>query len=475
MIALGVRSGLQSLVVLGANVFLARKLDPGDYGVFGILHFAMSFFRLLSDTGLGAALVRKKEEPEEVELSTLWWFQLGFGVLLLALSFLSVPIVRKIWPSLPNGTEWLLPGLTVSLAFTMLQSVPFLILERDVRFGWVGTLEFVGTLVFYAAAIILAIRGAGAASLVWATVCQAGLISLAAHLVQPWRPKFMFQFAKIRALLRFGSALQGTQIIGYINGAVTPLLVGARLGKDAVGVVQFAESTAWFPTQVVGVVRRVYFPYLCRLQSNPEAFTREFELAILLSAVPTFFFFGLFLGTAPAIISIVYGAKWLVALPALYVYSFGFCALFFSWIGDAALAALNQATTLLKICLLTCTVNWIATVVATTVTHSPFGFACGFLVHLILSPLLIYLALRARLPNLRIFGKIRGLFGASLILAGTGRLTLPYIHGIPSLIAWVLLAVSVFLTLALALDRALRVVVIGFVTGWLSTRRRQAA
>lgn len=113
--------------------------------------------------------------------------------------------------------------------------------------------------------------------------------------------------------------------------------------------------------------------------------------------------------------------------------------------------------------------------VATTATRSPFGFACGFLVHLVLSPLLIYLALRARLPNLRIFGKLRGLFAASLILAGIGRIALPYIHGIPSLVAWVLLAVSGFLSLALALDRALRTVVIGFVTGWLSTRRRQAA
>jgi len=475
MLLLSFRTGLQNLIVLCATVFLARKLDPGDYGVFGILHFAMSFFRLLSDTGLGAALVRKQEQPEEAELSSWWWFQLVVGLLLVGGSFAFVPLVRSIWPSLPPGTEWLLPGLTLSLAFTMLQSVPFLILERDVRFGWVSTLEFVGTIIFYVTAIVLSVMGKGAASLVWATVGQAAVISLAAHFVQPWRPKFIFQFNKIRALLRFGSALQGTQVVGYANGAVTPVLVGARIGKDVVGIIQFAEGTAWIPTQIVGVVRRVYFPYLCRLQTNLVAFTHEFEVAILLASVPTFFFFGLFLGTAPAIVSIVYGAKWLVAVPALYVYSLGYCALFFSWIGDAALAALNDAGRLLRIASVVCIVNWGATVISTTILSTPLGFALGFLVHLILSPVLIYFAIRRHLPNLRVFGRLRGVSGAALVLTGVGRLALPYVTGVPSLIAWVVVAVVTFVSVALTLDSELRAIGLKHFNQWLLSRCRDPA
>ncbi|MEI9942359.1 MAG: oligosaccharide flippase family protein [Pseudomonadota bacterium] len=471
---LAIRSALQNLVVLGANVFLARKLSPGDYGIFGILHFAMSFFRLVSDTGLGAALVQKCEEPDPVELSTLWWFQLGLGVLLVALSFCAVPFLRSIWPSLPPGSEWLLPGLTVSLAFSMLQSVPFLILERNVRFGWVGTLEFLGTLAFYGTAVVLALRNAGAASLVWATVGQAAIISVMSHFVQPWRPKLIFRFAKIRALLHFGSAFQGTQIVGYANGAVTPLLVGAWLGKNALGVLQFAQNTAWFPTNLVGVVRRVYFPYLCRLQASPAAFQREFSVAVQISAVPTFFFFGLFAGTAPALIGIVYGAKWLVSLPALYVYSFGFCFNFISWIGDAALTALGDVPKLLRITALATLLNWAATLVATTISTTPFAFSCGFLVHLIFSPLAIYAAIRAKLPTLEIFSKLRGLVLSALALAVLGRLASPLIVGWPSLLVWLVLALVSFGSLACILDRDLRGMVIGRARGWLLQLRLKA-
>ncbi len=463
---LSFRAALQNIIVLGANVFLARKLAPGDYGIFGILHFAMSLFRLLSDTGLGAALVRKQSEPDEAELSSLWWFQLVFGLVLVSASFAFVPFLRDIWPSLPPGSPWLLPGLTLSLAFTMLQSVPFLVLERDVRFGRLSTLEFLGTIAFYATAIVLATRRAGAASLVWAEVGRAGLISIAAHFIQPWKPRLVFRIEKIRTLLQFGSTLQGTQIVGYVNGAVTPLLVGARIGKDVVGIVQFASNTAWFPSQIVSVVRRVYFPYLCRLQSDRETFTREFEGAVLLSSIPAFFFFGLFAGTAPAIVDIIYGPKWLVAVPALYLYSLGFCALFFSWIGDAVLAALNDAGNLLKIAVIVCVVNWMAPPIATTVAKTPFGFACGFFLHLVLSPLLIYLAIRRHLPGLRIFRKLRGVAVAAIVLAGVGRLAVGHVTGVSSLLGWLVCALIVFATVALALDIALRKLATRYLNRW---------
>jgi Polysaccharide biosynthesis protein len=141
MVALGLRSALQNVVVLVANVYLARWLDPRDFGIFGILQFALSFFRLVSDTGLGAALVQQKEAPAAAALSTLWWLELAFGVVLTGASFGLAPLVPLVWDSVPREAVWLLPGLAVGLLFTMLQSIPFLVLERQVRFGWVGTLE----------------------------------------------------------------------------------------------------------------------------------------------------------------------------------------------------------------------------------------------------------------------------------------------------------------------------------------------
>ncbi|HEX3597310.1 MAG TPA: oligosaccharide flippase family protein, partial [Polyangiaceae bacterium] len=189
MMALGVRAALQNLVILLANVYLARWLDRADFGIFGILQFALSFFRLLADTGLGAALVQQAEAPDDTELSTIWWVQLALGLGVTAASFVVARFLPLVWHSMPEQAAWLLPGLALGLLFTMLQSIPFLILERDVRFGWVGTLEFFGTLAYYGTALFLAARHAGAAALVWASVGQAALVSVVANVVQPWKPR----------------------------------------------------------------------------------------------------------------------------------------------------------------------------------------------------------------------------------------------------------------------------------------------
>ena len=456
MVVLGVRSALQNIVILLANVYLARWLDRADFGIFGILQFALSFFRLVSDTGLAAALVQQKETPDETELSTIWWLQLGLGVAVTAASFVAARFLPLVWHSMPPQAAWLLPGLAIGLLFTMLQSIPFLILEREVRFGWVGTIEFFGTLFFYGTALLLAARHAGASALVCASVGQAALVSIVTTVVQPWKPKLRFRFDSIRRLLKFGAAFQGGNAVGFLNTAVTPLVVGAGLGADALGVIQFAENTAFFPSVIVTIVRRVYFPFLSRLQSNRAAFQHEFEKAVVLCAVPTFFFFGLFAGAGHAVVSIIYGAKWIPAVPSLVVYSFGFCFTFFSWIGDAAMAALDDMGRLLRIKVIATFVSWIPTLFAIWWVPSPLSFALGYLVQLVITPLMIYSAIRARLPSLRIFPRLGGVASAGAAVALLGRAVVERLNAVLPLGAFIVAALVLFVGVACAIDADLR-------------------
>ena len=456
MIVLAGRSVLQNLVILAANVYLARLLTPSDYGIFGILQFAVAFFRTLGDTGLGAALIQRNEEPSDLDLSTLFWFQTGVGVLLCALSVAVVPLLPLIFPTLPEGAEWMLPGLALSLLFTMLRVVPFLVLERRVSFGWVGTLEFFGTIVYYGSAVLLALQGAGAVALVSATVAQAALIAIAANIVQPWRPSLQFSWASVRSMLKFGAAFQGNQIVGFINSAVTPMLAGGWLGKEAFGIVQFAQNTAWFPTLPVGIVRRVYFPYLSRLQTVREAFVSEFESAVSLCALATYFFAGLFFAAAPQIVHIVYGDKWLPAVPALYVYSVALCFTFYSWIGSAALEATAQTGRLFRVAILGAVTNWAAAVFALSLSATVLSFAFGALVQLTVVPIFVGYMMRETVPQGRIVRRILPMVIAAMVVGGLGRQLSRLIVGPLSLIAFTIGCAIVFLLAAWPFDRKLR-------------------
>jgi O-antigen/teichoic acid export membrane protein len=471
MVVLATRSALQQVVILVATILLARVLSPGDYGIFGILQFAMSLLKLVGETGLGASLLQRETPPNDTELSTVWWCQAGLGLLIVCASFLVAPLLPIFWPSIPPGTEWLLPAFSLSLFFTMLRVVPFLILERDVSFAWVGTLEFLGTLGYYGVALALAHAGAGVQALVWASVGQAALVSIAANLVQRWHPRFVFSWASVRQMMKFGAAFQGNQVLTFVNAAVTPLLVGARLGKEALGVIQFAQGTAWFPTAPVGIVRQVYFPYLSRLQSQRETFIEEFEFAVTLCALPTFFFFALFAGGAPALIPLIYSAKWAVAVPIVYVYSFGFCFNFYSWIGGAAIEALGKTGAMFRILVVSLVTNWACTLIATWWFPTMLSFAIGYCVHLIVSPAAIYLTLRSLVPGARPLSRLVPSIVAAIVAAALGRLLLPFVSGLGSLAAWCVPVAVVFAGITLSLDAKLRGVVVRKVRAWREKRR----
>jgi O-antigen/teichoic acid export membrane protein len=455
-LALGARSVLQQLTTLVANVYLARVLTPADYGVFAIVQFAMQFFVVFGDVGLGPSLVQKKETPKQEELSTVFWFQLGLSLTVLAVIFVAAPFVLRLWPGLPRGTEWLLRGLALTFLFTVLKVVPSLLLERNLRFGRISMIEFFGTVTFYATAVILAARGANAASLVLASVAQAGFVAITLNLVQRWRPSFVFDRAALRGMLRFGVNYQGKVVMSLVNSSVTPLVGGIRLGEYGLGIVNFAHNTAWFPVQLVYIMGRVSFPAFSRLQHDQKALAAEIERTIVVCATATLFFVGLCLGIGPRFVDIIYSAKWLPAFPALYVYSLAIAIGFLSPIVASALDALGRPQIVFRLSMAWSVINWVSVVIATEFARTPLAFGLGYSVHVVLGNLAVVLILRRVLPEARPIRRLLPAALGCLLIAGIGRFLLyPWLQGGVSLTLGILVLAGAFLGLNLLLDPAL--------------------
>ena len=384
LIALAARSLLQQLTILGANVYLARVLSPGDYGVFAIVQFAMALFAVFGDVGLGPALIQKGGMPTQRELSTVFWFQLGLSLVVVSLVWVAATRVRQLWPDLPPGCEWLLRGLALAFVFTLLRVVPSLLLERELRFGLLSAFELIGTIVFYSVAVVLAQRGANASSLVLGSLAQAGFMALAWNLARRWRPSLVFDRRELRRMLHFGVHYQGKIVMSFVNSSVAPLVAGTRLGHHGLGLLNFAQNVAWFPVQLISIVGRVSFPAFSRLQHDRAALAAEVERALLLCATATLFFVGLCLGIGPSLVNVIYTEKWQPALPALYVYALSIGVGFFSPIIAAVFDALGRPQVVFRLILGWSVVNWISVLLATQVAATPLAFALGYSVHVVL-------------------------------------------------------------------------------------------
>jgi O-antigen/teichoic acid export membrane protein len=301
----------------------------------------------------------------------------------------------------------------------------------------------------------MASRGAGATSLVTASVAQSLALALAANAVQPFRPALVFDRERLRALVRFGFAFQGKNVIGFVNQAVTPLFAGARLGKVVLGHVQFAQQVGYFPSLPVGIVSRVTFPLLSRLQDDRAAFASELERAVLFCGIPTFWFTGLVLGTGPSIVSVIYSDKWLPAVPALYVYALTFAVGFYFTIIGSALDAFGKPQILLRLFVLAALVNWACVTVATSIGHTPLIFALGYAIHVVVGNVAILFALKTLLPEAKPLARLGAPALAATVVALLGRYVLPWTYSPLRLGAWTLIAALLFAGLVLMLDRSL--------------------
>ncbi|MCH5292906.1 MAG: oligosaccharide flippase family protein, partial [Treponema sp.] len=89
------RSGAQ-LVGFIVSIVLARILVPEDYGTVALVTVFTSVLNVFVDSGLGAALVHKKN-ADDVDFSTVFYINLLFCIVLYALVFFAAPLIARFY------------------------------------------------------------------------------------------------------------------------------------------------------------------------------------------------------------------------------------------------------------------------------------------------------------------------------------------------------------------------------------------
>lgn len=394
-------------MTLGGQVVLARSLEPKDFGVYAILRFALSFFVFLGDVGLGGALVQKKEKPTDDDIANVFTLQmlLASGVVVLVWSLAG--LVDRAWPDLPTDGPWLLRVLAADLLLTALRTIPSILMERTLQFAKLAFLDIVLSFAFYGTAVWLAVTGHGSASLIIAVLVQGVVGAVLAFALHPFMPRFRLDREVLRPIIKFGLPFQMTQIIGFLNGAVTPIYAGAALGARSLGLINWAQDTAYFPLKAVDIVGRAAFPLYSRLQDNPKALGESFGRAVYLCAVATAFFVALVFAMGGNIVHVVFTNKWAPALPLLHVYAAAISIGFYTPIIGALLNATGRPHILFRASCFWVALAWIGVFIATP-RWGTMGYAFGYCFHVIVGNVLMFFLTPHLVPQARVFSRLPG-------------------------------------------------------------------
>ena len=166
-------------------IILAWYLDPVDFGLMAICLALMGYFEIISQFGMGAALISAQDRIEETATAVLI-----FGLTL------SIGLVAIVWLTAEPIAEWygdprladLLPIVAVAMLVTALTTVNSSFLYRELRLKAKIVPDVARGLTKGLVAIVLAVLGYGIWALLFGHLAGAIVGAIVTLIVRPGAP-----------------------------------------------------------------------------------------------------------------------------------------------------------------------------------------------------------------------------------------------------------------------------------------------
>lgn len=316
-----IREFFLKLISLLGQIFLARLLIPSDFGIYAIIVFVISFFSLFTDIGLSLAIIQKNEDVTQEELSGVFAVKMGLTIALVLVVWLCAPFTKLFYPSFNDANIFMVRIFSLTLLTTSLRAVPVALLERNLKYQVISMLDVYGVFVYYVSALGGALLHLGVWSFIYGTLAKEIAETIILYYFYPFLPRFSFSLAHLKKMIKFGIYIQGNALVNVLNNSLTPVIGGRMSGPYAVGLLDFAFNIASLPIIIAQNFGRVAFAGYARIQNEEKVLFQTLCQSISMLAIILYIFPVLLLGLGNEIVPVVFSAKWVPALPALYWYS----------------------------------------------------------------------------------------------------------------------------------------------------------
>lgn len=337
----------QKVIFLVSSVFLMRMLDISAYGIMGSLLIFVAFSSLLIDSGFGRALLNRKH-ISALEYSTVFYFNLGVGLLLYIALFFSAPLIAQLF-----NEPLLIPVsrvLFLALLFNGFSLIQMVIFTKASDFKTQTKANIAALVISTATALIMAWQGFGVWSLVAQNVIYAFFRSLFLWLYSSWRPKWVFSISKLKIFFAFSNKLLASGTIAAIFNNIYPSIIAMFYPMQQVGFYTQAYKYQDTPFAVLSdTFRSVSMLILSEINNQTERLRRV--VAKLMKSISFLSFpiaFILILIAEPLFVTL-FGQKWLPSVPYFQILCLGGAVSPFTFILNELFIAKERADFFLSV------------------------------------------------------------------------------------------------------------------------------
>lgn len=328
------------IIVFVVSMVLARLLTPADYGTVALLSLFIVVANVLVDSGLGLALIQKKD-ASELDFNSIFYVSLFLSTALYLVLFFSAPFIADFY-----NVDLLVSILRIealTLFFSSLNTVQNAEIARNLLFNLSFKVSLVASIVSAIVGISLAYLGYGVWALVWSQVLSGFVSTISKWCIVKWRPKLLFSFSALKPLYEFGWKMLLVNLLDVVYKNTYGLLIGKFYTKDELAFVNKGQNQPnLVMNSIEGTLARVALPTLSKFQDDKERMVATMRKMIVMSSFFVFPLMTILACTAYGQIRLMYGEKWLPCVPYVQLACFQMALYPFHNMNLQAIAAIGR-------------------------------------------------------------------------------------------------------------------------------------
>lgn len=329
------RCGAQ-LVTFIVSIVLARILSPEDYGIISLVTVFIAILQVFVDSGLGTALIQKKN-ADDLDFSSVFYFNFSVCLVLYVFMFIAAPYIAKFYDD--STLIPIIRVLSLTIVIAGIKGIQQAYVSKNMLFKRFFFSTIGGTIFSAILGITMAYAGCGVWSLVAQQLSNTAIDTLILWCTVKWRPKRIFSLDRLKTLFSFGWKLLASSLLDTVYNNLRNLIIGKMYSSADLA---FYNQGDKFPKVIVTNINTsidsVLLPTMSNAQDDKKRVKQMTRRAIKTS---TYVMAPLMMGLAfcaEPIVRVVLTDKWLPCVPFLRI----FCITYMFWpVHTANLNAIN--------------------------------------------------------------------------------------------------------------------------------------
>ena len=312
-------------VTFFVSIILARLLEPSAYGTVALITVFTTILEVFVDSGLGNALIQKKD-ADDLDFSSVFFFNIAMCTVLYLLMFFAAPLIAEFY-DIPELVP-IVRVQSITILISGVKNIQYAYVSREMIFRKFFFATLFGTIVSAIVGLAMAAAGFG----VWALVAQPlvnyTIDTIVLWITVQWRPKLIFSWTRLKGLLSYGWKLLIAKLVNTTYMKMRDLLIGKIYSTSDLA---FFNKGDTFPAVIVpnitASVDAVMFPAMAKEQDNKTRVRELVKKSIHTSSYLVIPMMTGLIACANPLIRVLLTEKWLPCVPFLYM----FCVVYAFW------------------------------------------------------------------------------------------------------------------------------------------------